>query len=202
MAKKATNGTTKSATTKSSESNSVATKSAASTKKSASLDDVFEQLLKDIYNAEKQLVEALPEMAKAAYSDDLREAFEDHLEETKKHVKRLDRVFQRLRLTSTDGETCEAMEGLIKEGNEIIENFEESAVRDSALIIGAQKIEHYEIATYGSLCELADVLEYRKVYDLLAQTLDEEENCDQLLSEIAQDVNDEAYEEEMTKQEA
>lgn len=162
-------------------------------KEKKTLKQLFEDGLKDIYSAEKQLTEALPKMAKACENEELEEAFEHHLKQTKKHVERLEKVFDKLGIDK-DGETCEAMKGLIKEGDEIIEKYAESPVRDSALIIGAQKIEHYEIASYGSLCELADVLGMGKVADLLGRTLDEEKETDDLLSEIAQDVNDEAYE--------
>jgi ferritin-like metal-binding protein YciE len=151
--------------------------------------DVFETELKDIYNAEKQLVKAIPEMAEAASSEDLKQAFEDHLEETKEHVKRIEKAFSILGIDREE-ETCEAMEGLIKEGKEIIDEFEEGEVRDCALIIGAQKIEHYEIAAYGSLCELAEVMGKHRVADLLDETLEEEENADKKLTEVAEMVND------------
>ena len=166
----------------------------AGSKKQKSLDDVFETLLKDVYSAEQQLLKALPEMAEAAYTAELKDAFEAHLKQTRRHAERLDKVFQRLRISKNDIENCEAMEGLITEGKEIIEEFEEGPVRDSALIIGAQKIEHYEIASYGSLCELADVLGYARIADILDRTLEEEEETDKHLSSIAQNVNDEAYE--------
>jgi ferritin-like metal-binding protein YciE len=148
--------------------------------------------LKDIYSAEKQLVNALPEIARAIDNEDLEEAVTFHLEQTKKHVARLEKVFDRLHITKTDSEKCPAMEGLIEEGKKVISEFERGPVRDSALIIGAQKIEHYEIAAYGSLCELADVLGENKVHDILGRTLDEEEETDINLSDIAKDVNDEA----------
>lgn len=157
------------------------------------LKQLFEEGLKDIYNAEKQLIQALPEMAQAAYSEDLADAFQQHLEQTKKHAERLEKIFSRLRIDREE-ETCKAMEGLIEEGKKIISEYEESPVRDSALIIGAQKIEHYEIAAYGSLCELADVLGFHKICDTLDRTLAEEEETDHLLTSIAMDVNDEAYE--------
>jgi ferritin-like metal-binding protein YciE len=163
------------------------------TTSSLSLRKIFEDLLHDTYDAEVQLVEALPEMAQAAYSDDLREAFEDHLEQTKKHVERLDRVYDRLGIDKSN-KTCEAMQGLVAEGQHIIEEYEESPARDSALIVAAQKVEHYEIAAYGSLCELADVLGYQNTSDILGRTLNEEEETDELLTTIAMDVNDEAYE--------
>lgn len=172
-----------------------AARKAASSKSSRhkTLHQIFVDCLKDTYNAEQQLVEALPLMAKAAESEELQQAFEDHLKQTKKHVERLDKVFARLGEDSS-GEPCKAMEGLIEEGKKIIREYEENAVRDSALIIGAQKIEHYEIAAYGSLCELADVLGYSKIHDILGKTLDEEETTDELLTEIAMDINDEAAE--------
>jgi len=157
------------------------------------LELLFENCLKDIYSAEQQLLKALPEMAKAAYDDKLEDAFTEHLHQTKKHAERLEKIFTRLKITP-GGETCKAMEGLIEEGNKIIKDYKESPVRDSALIIGAQKIEHYEIASYGSLCELADVLGYHKIMDVLDRTLAEEEKTDQLLTQIAEGVNDEAAE--------
>jgi ferritin-like metal-binding protein YciE len=169
------------------------TAKATGTGKSKTLKQLLEDGLKDIYNAEKQLIEALPQMAEAAYHEELQDAFTIHLEQTKRHKERLDKIFTRLRLDKDD-ETCEAMKGLIEEGQKIIEEYEPSPVRDSALIIGAQKIEHYEIASYGSLCELAEVLGYHQVADILDRTLEEEEDTDHLLTEIAEEVNDEALE--------
>lgn len=163
-------------------------------KKQKTLDELFEDGLKDIYSAETQLVEALPEMVKAAYSEDLQDAISKHLQETKRHVERLEKIFSRMNISKSGVEKCKAMEGLIAENKKIIEEYEESAVRDSALIIGAQKVEHYEIASYGSLCELADVLGYNNIHDLLGRTLDEEEYTDNDLSDLATYINDEAYE--------
>jgi ferritin-like metal-binding protein YciE len=157
------------------------------------LDNLLEDGLKDIYSAEMQLLEALPEMAEAAYNEDLQDAFHHHYEQTKRHVERLDKVFARLNVEPGE-ENCEAMEGLIQEGKEIIEKYEEGPVRDSALIIAAQKVEHYEIASYGSLCELCDVLGYHRLGELLGRTLDEEESTDNELTHIAISVNDEACE--------
>lgn len=150
--------------------------------------------LQDIYSAEQQLVEALPEFAKAADNEELEEALTTHLEQTRKHVSRLEKAFERMGVSKTGGEKCVAMEGLIEEGRKVVREFERSPVRDSALIIGAQKIEHYEIAVYGSICELADVLGEDRLRELLGRTLDEEEETDELLTQIAYDVNDEAYE--------
>gem|GEM_PF-917481 len=195
-AKPATSGITASSASTNSSSgsgSSLGSMPASGQKKQKTLKDLLEDGLHDTYNAEKQLLEALPKMAEAAYNEELEDAFTDHFELTKKHVRRLEKIYNHLRIEKKD-ETCEAMKGLIGESEKIIEEYEESPVRDSALIIGAQKIEHYEIAAYGSLCELADVLGYSGVADLLERTLDEEEETDQLLTRIAMDVNDEAYE--------
>ena len=159
-----------------------------------SLKKIFEELLQDTYNAEKQLLKALPEAAKAAYNEYLQDAFEHHFEQTKRQVERLEKVFDRLRIEKGN-ETCEAMEGLVKEVKEIIDEHDKSIIRDVALIIASQKVEHYEIAAYGSLVELADVLGLNNTADLFERTLREEKETDQRLSEIAQYVNDEAYEE-------
>jgi ferritin-like metal-binding protein YciE len=152
---------------------------------------VFENCLNDIYSAEKQLIAALPEMVNAADNEELQDAFEHHLNQTKKHVTRLEKIFMRLEIEQ-NGESCKAMEGLIEESKKIISEFKQNAVRDAALIIGAQKIEHYEIAAYGSLCELADVLGHNKVGDILGRTLEEEEDTDEILTDLAKDINDEA----------
>lgn len=170
------------------------TSTSASGKKQKTLDQLFEEGLKDVYSAETQLLEALPQMAKAAYEEELQDAFENHFHETQRHVDRLGKIFSKLGIEKDNSVECEAMKGLITEGQEIIRDYEEGHVRDSALIIGAQKIEHYEIASYGSLCELADVLGYHNIHDLLGRTLDEEENTDNMLSEIASYVNDKAME--------
>jgi ferritin-like metal-binding protein YciE len=158
------------------------------------LDMLFEKNLKDIYSAEKQLIKALPDMVKAAENEDLQDAFSKHLEQTRRQAERLEKIFDRLQMDKSDEVICEAMKGLIKEAQETIKDFEMSPVRDSALIIGAQKIEHYEIAAYGSLRELAEVLRYSKIAETLDRTLQEEEETDEELSYLAQDVNDEACE--------
>jgi ferritin-like metal-binding protein YciE len=167
---------------------------ASESKGQSTLEDLFENNLKDIYSGEKQLLQALPKVAEAAYNEDLQDAFREHLEQTRRHVERLDKIFSRLGIDKGSEEKCLAMEGLIKECNRTIEEFEESPVRDSALIIGAQKIEHYEIAAYGSLCELADVLGLSGAMGLLERTLEEEETTDRNLTDIAKDINDEAFE--------
>jgi ferritin-like metal-binding protein YciE len=140
--------------------------------------------LRDIYHAEKQLVKALPKMAKAAKADKLRQAFEHHLEETKGQVDRLEQVFEQLD-TRSSGKRCEAMEGLIEEAKEMIEVIKTPEVLDAALIVGAQKVEHYEIASYGSVCALADALGQSDIRQLLEQTLDEEKAADQKLNKLA-----------------
>jgi ferritin-like metal-binding protein YciE len=158
------------------------------------LQDLLESGLREIYSAELQLLEALPDVAKACYSEDLQDAVLRHHRQTQRHVERLEKVFKRLAISVDTKATCLAMEGLVAENKRIISEFDESPVRDSALIIGTQKIEHYEIACYGSLCELCDVLGYWNVCDVLGRTLDEEEKTDLELTEIAMHVNDDAYE--------
>lgn len=165
------------------------------------LESLLEHGMKDIYSAEKQLVDALPEVAQAVDNEELEEAINTHLEQTKKQVARLEKAFERLGIDRNNIEECIAMKGLIEETKKIIREFPRGAVRDSALIIGSQKVEHYEIASYGSLCELADVLGEERLGDLLGRSLEEEEETDELLSEIAQDVNDEAAEMSMQEQE-
>jgi ferritin-like metal-binding protein YciE len=159
----------------------------------ASLKKIFEELLQDTYDAEQQLINALPEIGKVVDNEDLEVAIEDHLWETKDQATRLEKIFTRLRIEKK-GKTCKAMEGLIEEIREISKNHDFGSSRDSAVIIGLQKIEHYEIAAYGSLVELADVLGLDNIADVLEEILEEEKNADELLSEIAQDVNDDAYE--------
>jgi len=150
-----------------------------------SLQDLFHAQLQDAYSAETQLVKALPKMAKAASDPDLRSGFELHLEETKGHVKRLEEVCKEVGC-KTGSETCEAMEGLIEEGQEIIGMDGESDVRDAGLIIAAQKLEHYEIALYGGLCALAKRLGQTQAADTLHQTLEEEKRTDEKLTTLAE----------------
>ncbi len=136
------------------------------------LQELFVNELRDIYDAEKQLTKALPKMAKAAESDELRAAFEGHLDETRGHVGRLEEVFKLLGIAAR-GKPCEGMKGLIKEGEEVMEELEGTTL-DAALIASAQKVEHYEIATYGTLATFAEVLEMQEAKNLLGQTLEEE----------------------------
>ncbi len=142
--------------------------------------------LKDIYWAEKHIVTTLPKMKKAASSEELKHAFEEHLEVTKTHVSRLEKAFGMMG-EKAQAKKCEAMEGIIKEGTSIIEDTEEgTATRDVGLVLAAQKVEHYEIATYGGLIQLAKTLGHEEVADLLYQTIKEEEEADQLLTKVAE----------------
>jgi len=148
------------------------------------LNDLFVDQLQDLYSAERQLVEALPKMASAASHDELREAFEQHLNETQDHVNRLSEIFGGLGVAPS-GVQCEAMEGLIREGERVVSAEGDPTVRDAALIAAAQRVEHYEIAGYGTARTLADELDLDDAQDLLDQTLDEESNADKLLTKIA-----------------
>ena len=156
--------------------------------------DLFIEQLRDLYHAEKQLVRALPRMAKAASSNELKQAFESHLEETKGQVERLEQVFEELN-ARTRGKRCEAMEGLIEEAKEIMEEVEAPEVRDAALIVAQQKVEHYEIAGYGSAHAFAEGMGQDKVAKLLAETLEEEKKTDERLNKLAiSEVNKKALE--------
>lgn len=147
--------------------------------------------IKDLYDAEKQLVKALPKMAKAATSPELKQGFTDHLEETKNHVFRLESVFERLSIPAK-GKTCKAMQGLVEEGSEAIELDGPDAIRDACLIGAAQRVEHYEIAAYGTVRALAETLGEKEIVDLIEQTLEEEKSTDEKLTTLAETVNEEA----------
>jgi ferritin-like metal-binding protein YciE len=149
------------------------------------LRDLFLNELRDMYHAEKQLVRALPRMAKAADSDELRQAIEKHLGETEGHVDRLESVFQSLG-EAARGKRCQGMEGIVEEGKEILEEDGQEPVIDAAIIAAAQKVEHYEIASYGCLVTYADLLGERDATRLLKQTLAEEEATDKALSQLAE----------------
>jgi ferritin-like metal-binding protein YciE len=150
-----------------------------------SLNTFFINELKDVYNAEKQLVTALPRMAKAAASPELENAFTTHLEETKGHVERLEQIFGMLDLP-VRGKKCKGMEGLLEEGKEILQEEGEDSVIDAALIASAQRVEHYEIAAYGCLRTYAELLGHTKAVDLLTETLSEEEAADKKLTELGE----------------
>ena len=150
------------------------------------LDELLEDELKDIYSAETQLVKALPRMAQAAESNDLRDAFERHLEQTRVHVQRIEEICSGLKITP-QGKSCAGMEGLIKEGEEIIQSDAEVEAKQAALIGAAQRVEHYEIAAYGTARAHARQLGYLKAIDLLGQTLEEEKETDKKLTKVAVD---------------
>jgi ferritin-like metal-binding protein YciE len=153
--------------------------------KEKTLDDLFYETLKDIYYAEKTLVKALPRMAKAANSDELREAFENHLEETEGHVERLEQVFEEIEKPAR-AKTCEAIKGLTEEAKEVMKDFKGNTALDAGLLASAQAVEHYEISRYGTLKAWAEVLGHRQAAKLLDQTLQEEKKADELLTEIAE----------------
>lgn len=150
------------------------------------LQKFFEDSLKDIYWAEKSLTKALPKMQEAATTEELKSAIEEHLAQTETQVKRLEQVFEVIG-KKAQAKKCDAMEGLIKEGESIIEDTEDgSMTRDVGIIMAAQKVEHYEIATYGGLVQIATTMGLDEVADLLTETLDEEKETDELLTEIAE----------------
>ena len=151
------------------------------------LKKLYVEELRDVYSAEQQLLKALPKMAKGASSDELKQAFEDHLEQTKSHVERLEEIFETLDEKPT-GKTCKAMKGLIEEGSEILKEEGEDSVLDAGIIAAAQKVEHYEMATYGTLRTWADLLNEDEAASLLQETLDEEAQADKTLNELATEV--------------
>jgi ferritin-like metal-binding protein YciE len=159
---------------------------------SKTLQDLFIHSLSDVYSAEKQLTRALPKMARASQNANLKAAFETHLEETRGQIERIDQVVESCGI-KLKRIKCLAMEGLVEEGNEQIEDFEEGPIRDAALIGAAQKVEHYEIATYGTLATLAQQLGFDEGSKLLRETLQEEKATDEKLTQLAmQEVTNEA----------
>ena len=158
------------------------------------LDDLFGHLLQDLYSAEKQITRALPKLAKAVEDPELADALESHLEETKGQVDRLEKIFEELD-KSPGRKKCKAMEGLLEEGSELIEEEPEQVVLDAGLISAAQRVEHYEIAAYGTAVEWARILGYTKVEKLLQQTLEEESAANEKLTMLAEEgVNEAALE--------
>jgi ferritin-like metal-binding protein YciE len=157
---------------------------------------LFVDQVKDIYWAEKQLLKVLPKMQKAATSEELKEAIGMHIEETEGQTARLEQIFEMLGKKPM-GKKCPAMEGLIEEGNEVVEDTEaDSMVRDAGIILASQKIEHYEIASYGGLATLANTMGHTEMAELLHETLEEEKGADAKLTELAEQfVNEEAAEE-------
>ena len=161
-------------------------------KQQKTLDDLFEETLKDIFYAENKILKALPKMAKAAQSDDLKAAFEKHLEETEEHVSRLEQVFEMIEVAPR-GKKCEAIEGIIEEGADIMKEFKGAPALDAGLVSAAQAVEHYEIARYGTLKTWAEELGLKEAVKLLNETLAEEKKTDETLTKLAeQEVNQHA----------
>jgi ferritin-like metal-binding protein YciE len=161
-----------------------------------SLDKLLEEELKDLYDAEKQLTRALPKLAKKASSPELREAIEEHLRQTEQHIERIEQAFEQLEMPAR-GKKCKGMQNLIKEGEEMIGETEEGPARDAVMIAGAQKVEHYEIASYGTARTWASLLGNEEVAALLDETLEEEKAADQKLTSIAESqVNEAAADED------
>jgi ferritin-like metal-binding protein YciE len=158
------------------------------TMKEGALKELYIKELRDIYDAEKQITKALPKMAKAASSSRLREAFQHHLEQTNNHVSRLEQIFDELD-ESPKGESCDGMEGLIEEGSNVIDEDMEAEAKDAGLISAAQRVEHYEMAAYGTVRTYANILGEKKAASLLQETLDEEKETDQTLTTLAESIN-------------
>jgi ferritin-like metal-binding protein YciE len=160
--------------------------------KAKTLDDLFEDTLKDIYYAENKILKALPKMARAAHSDELKTAFQKHLKETQGHVTRLEKVFKLID-TAPKGKKCEAIEGIIEEGAEIMKEFKGAPALDAGLVSAAQAVEHYEIARYGTLKRWAEQMGLDDASRLLDATLSEEKDTDEALTELAESmVNEQA----------
>ena len=158
-----------------------------------SLRELYIDELRDLYNAETQLTKALPKMARASSNAELRQAFEEHLRQTSEHVSRLEQIFEMLE-EKASGKKCLGMEGLVKEGAETMQEDYEDPVMDSAIIGAAQRVEHYEIAGYGTAKEFANLLGEDEHVSLLEQTLDEEKQTDEKLTQLAEEINQQAQE--------
>ncbi|MFT3867483.1 MAG: ferritin-like domain-containing protein [Nibricoccus sp.] len=156
-----------------------------------SLRELLIDEVKDLYDAEKQLLKALPKMARAATNEDLKQGFTTHLEETKNHVARLEEVFEKLGVPAR-GKTCKAMDGLVAEGEEAIDLEGPDSIRDACLIGAAQRVEHYEMAAYGTARNFAEVVGESEVVELLQATLDEEKQTDKILTDLSDSVNEDA----------
>ncbi len=156
--------------------------------------DLFVSQLKDIYSAEKQAIRAYPKIAKSTSSPELKQALQEHLEQTKGQLERLDRVFEILEAKSS-GKTCEAMKGLITEAQEALEEIEKGPVLDAAIIAAGQRMEHYEIASYGTVATFAEAMGEQEIHDLLAETLQEEKDTDLRLTAVSESVNSESLQE-------
>ena len=161
--------------------------------KIASLEDLFVDQMKDLYNAEKQLTRALPKMAKASNAPELRQVIERHLEVTKRQAERLEKLFEEMGLPAK-GKTCQGMKGLIEEGQELVNEKIDPEVLDAGIIGAAQRVEHYEIAGYGTARTIAETLGNKKAAKLLEQTLNEEKAADEMLTRVAEKINTRAAE--------
>ncbi len=157
-----------------------------------SLNSLLTEQLQDLYSAEQQIIEALPKMIDKANSSQLKAGLSEHLQQTKGQVSRLDRIFDQIRGADREGQKCKGMEGIIKEGEEIVKAKGDAEVRDAGIISAAQRVEHYEIASYGSARTYAQLLGQDQWAQLLQQTLDEEKQTDQKLNQLAERVNVEA----------
>jgi ferritin-like metal-binding protein YciE len=156
------------------------------------LQKLFEHTLKDIYFAEKQIVKTLPKLAKKAQSAELKEAFETHRQQTEEHVERLDQIFKMIGKSARASE-CKAIEGILAEGDEVVEAFADTKALDAGMIAAAQAVEHYEMARYGALVTWAEELQMDEAAKLLSQTLKEEKETDELLSDLAEnELNEQA----------
>jgi ferritin-like metal-binding protein YciE len=165
-----------------------------------SLRELYAEQLKDLYDAEHQIIKALPKMIESAQAEELKDALNEHLDVTKEQARRLEQIFKNLG-EKTKAEKCKGMQGIIQEGNELIGQIEDEDVRDAAIIASAQRVEHYEMAGYGTARTYAELLDEQEARDLLQQTLNEEEEADQVLSNLAGDINTEAIGEEEVKEE-
>jgi len=159
-----------------------------------SLQELYVEQLRDLYDAEQQIIKALPRLIEAAQSEELSDALNEHLEVTRKQAERVAKICQELD-EDVKGEKCKGMEGVIKEGSELVEEIEDEDVRDAAIIAAAQRVEHYEMAGYGTARTFATLLGYDDAAQMLEETLDEEKEADQKLSELAEQLNSEAMEE-------
>lgn len=169
--------------------------------KANSLRELYVEQLKDLYDAEQQLIKALPKLAEASSSDELRNAFEEHLDQTGQHAQRIEQIFEGMG-QKAKAQKCKGMEGLVKEGSEILKEEDiDGEVKDAALIAAAQRVEHYEIAGYGTVRTYANLLGEDEAANLLQQTLDEEKEADQTLNEIAEQINVEAGHGEVEEEE-
>ena len=164
-----------------------------------SLQELYVEQLRDLYDAENQLIKALPKMMEGAGSEELRDALNEHLEVTRQQATRLEQIFEGLGEKSK-GEKCKGMEGLIKEGSQVLEESEDDDTRDAAIIAAAQRVEHYEIAGYGTVRTYANLLGDEEAVGLLEQTLEEEKEADQKLTELAEQINVEAAKEDVGEQ--